>query len=284
MKNLHLLSPNTMLNITERWLTDESFSMALELAGPLGVGIHQALVQAHDPLADLHRSRNEASSSLRSLIDLATQLDKRHDKKARGLKLILSGLAEAADTEAEAARFWELEGLLFPNGLTVTRLPYTQEGGAAVALERVVSDELRAELDGIVVGKRTLAQLLKEWLAAGHELGEVMQRRAELKAVLSSDGEGQLSLRSARYGWVKAVRALLWAIELDAGLVGLRERVEGVLKTAIAGDQSGRAGGGEGEELELGDGVIEEALDIEDEELLGEAQEELEDEDELLAS
>ena len=259
MKNLHLLLSNTMLNISERWLTDEGFCEALESAGPLGVGIHQALVKAHDPLAELHRARNQASSALRTLIDLASQLDARHDSKARGLNSILRGLADSADSPAEAARFRELEALLFPEGLSVTRLPYIQEGGAAVALERMLSAELRAELAEVPVGSRTLEQLLADWLEAGHQLGEVMQQRAELKAVLANEGDGgQLSIRAARTGWLKAVRALLWAIDLQPELHGLRDRVEGVLQAGIAGElgrgvDAGELGGDELEDAELGD-------------------------------
>jgi hypothetical protein len=141
---------------------------------------------------------------------------------------------------------------LFPIGLRVVQLPYIEEGGAAVALDRAVGLEHRAKLAAIHVGEHTLLELLEAWLNAGHQLGAAVTHRAELRAELARErvDAGTLDLEAGRGLWIQAIRGLLWALEADEALAPLAERVHAALEEAAATSLRRR---GEGETDELGE-------------------------------
>jgi hypothetical protein len=234
--NIAALTVNMMLNITGRWLEDAAFRDRLIAAGPLGAGILEQLEQSHKPLAKIKHNRNSAHARIRDLIDQITQVDLMHDRKARSLHQHLNGLIEAADDDGEIAQYRGLQSLLFADGLRVVRLPYIEEGGAAVALDQAVGPEQRAQLAAIKVGPRTLEDIFVAWMSAGHKLGELVRQRAELKASLGREGsaiEG-IDIRAGRQQWLQAVRGLLWAIEVKPTLHTLAEPVEASLNEGIA--------------------------------------------------
>lgn len=234
--NIAALTVNMMLNITGRWLADATFRDRLTAAGPLGAGILEQIEQAHKPLAKIKHNRSAAHARVRDFIDQITQLDLLHDRKARSLYHHINGLIEAADGESEIAQYRALQSLLFADGLRVVRLPYIEEGGAAVALDQAVGPEQRAKLAAITVGPRTLEDIFVAWMAAGHKLGELVRQRAELKASLGREGsavEG-IDIRAGRQQWLQAVRGLLWAIEAKPVLNSLAEPVEASLSEGIA--------------------------------------------------
>lgn len=232
---LHHLSSHMMLNLTGRWLDDEVFVASLKSAGPLGLGILDQLQQAHEPLAELQTRRAQALASVDELTALISRLDARHDRKARSLHQHLDALAEGSDDAEEIEGFEQLQRRLFPTGLRVVKLPYVEEGGAAVALERSVDEELRAQLKATPVGGQTLADLLAAWLEAGHALGDAVRRRAELRASLTKDGSAveEIDVRAGRKQWIQAVNGLLWAMEADAEIAVLDEPVRAALAQAI---------------------------------------------------
>lgn len=245
VKNIHVLSINMMLNITEAWLTDEAFCQALEASGPLGQAMLVELKKAHEPLAMLKNKRAQANATLRMLVDTAGELDVVHDRNARSLHHHLRGLSEGAADETKAKAYRAIEAFLFPDGLSVVKLPFIEEGGAAVALERAVGPELRATLTATVVGEQTLNDLFEAWMAAGRALGKVVDKRSNLKASTSRDGSavGEIDMRGARNRWIKAVRGLLWAIDMSDALEPVEERVFASLDEAIAARLRGRDSG-----------------------------------------
>jgi hypothetical protein len=234
--NINSLSTPMMLNLTDRWLADAEFRSSLESVGPIGAGMLAELDAAHGPLAELESNRSHQRGELRELTDLAAALDLRHDSKARGLHHLLRGLIELADDDATVVQRRKLLDLLFPTGLTVTRLPYIEQGGSAVALERTVKPEIRAQLAAITVGDQTLAQVFDAWMAAAHELARTVKRRAELIAQTrpsGSDGEA-LDGKAGRSQWIRAVRGLLWVLESKPELRLMREAVIAVLERSLA--------------------------------------------------
>jgi hypothetical protein len=234
--NINSLSTPMMLNLTGRWLADEQFRSSLESVGPIGAGILAELDSAHGPLAELESNRSHQRGELRELTDLAAELDLRHDSKARGLSYVLRGLIEIADDDATVIQCRKLLDLLFPAGLTVTRLPYIEQGGSAVALERTVKPEVRAQLAAITVGGQTLEQVFDAWMSAAHELARTVKRRAELVAQTrpsGSDGEA-LDGKAGRSQWIRAVRGLLWVLESKPELRLVHEAVIAVLQRSLA--------------------------------------------------
>lgn len=248
--NITLLTVKMMLNISARWLESEAFIAQLLAAGPIGQGIHDELEGRHESLAKLSHERNVAHERVRALIDLCTRLDGTHDCKGRGLYNLLGGLIDASDDEDEVARYRELQALLFPQGLRVLRLPYIEEGGAAVELDRAVGPEIRKQLGAVTVGSQTLEQVFEAWMQAGHELGEAVRQRAELQASLRRQGSvaETIDLRAGRRDWQQAVRGLLWAIDARPELHALREPVMAALEAGVETALRRRSAGGGGED------------------------------------
>jgi hypothetical protein len=232
--NLNALSIHMMLNITETWFADPELINMIKQAGPLGLGVLAQLEKAHGPLAELDNKRFAAEASLRGMIEHASNLDALHDRKARAVHHHIQGLIEGTDDPKLAAEYRALESLLFPTGLRVVQLPYIEEGGAAVALERAVDAKTRASLAAVVVGEQNLLQLFEAWMQAGHQLGEAVTDRAELKASLvrARSAAGELDVKAGRGLWIQAVRGLLWVLEVDASLAPVAERVIAALEEA----------------------------------------------------
>jgi hypothetical protein len=234
--NLNALTIDMMLNITERWLGDADFVDAIEQTGPLGIAIVAQLEKAHTPLAELDNKRVAAEATLRELVDRASTLDVLHDRKARSVYHHLQGFIEGADDPKLVAEYRAMEALLFPIGLRVVQLPYIEEGGAAVALDRAVGPDQRAKFASIKVGEQTMASLFKAWIQAGHEVGAAVSERADLKASLIRERapDGELDLKAGRGQWIQAIRGLLWALEVESTLASVAKRVHATLEEAIA--------------------------------------------------
>lgn len=188
-----------------------------------------------------------------TLIDRAAELDAVHDRKARSVYYHLQALIEGADEPELVSEYRALEALLFPIGLRVVSLPYIEEGGAAVALDRAVGPGHRAKLSAIHVGENTLLELFEAWLKAGHELGAAVTDRAELRAELARErvDAGSLDLKAGRGTWIQAIRGLLWALEADEALASLADRVHAALEEASA--TSLRRRGVESDEVDEGE-------------------------------
>jgi hypothetical protein len=250
--NLNALTNHMMLNVSARWLESADFVDTLKSAGPLGLGVLGQLEKAHAPLAELENRRFAAESSLRSLMDRAAALDSTHDRKARALNYHLHALIEGSDDPKRAADYREIEALLFPRGLRVIQLPYIEEGGAAVALDRAVDAEARARLAAIGVGDQTLLTLFEAWMKAGHQLGEVVSARAQLQIEIIRErgGAGVLDIKACRARWMQAVRGLVWAVEADEGIAVLADRVLAPLELAARGAVERRAGDEDGDGLD----------------------------------
>jgi hypothetical protein len=224
-------------------------------------------------LTELENRRFAAASSLRSLMDRATALDGTHDRKARALHLHLQGLSEGTDDPERARAYREIETLLFPRGLRVIQLPYIEEGGAAVALDRAVEAEARARLAAITVGDQTLLTLFEAWMKAGHQLGEIVSARAQMQieVIRERGSAGALDIKACRARWMRAVRGLVWAIEADEEIAVLADRVLAPLEQAARSAVERRSGDEDGDGIDdvigdaggepLAEGELETALD-----------------------
>ena len=242
--NLTTLTTPMMLDLSARWLSQDVFTETLEQSGPLGLGVLAELEAAHQPLVQLEYRKSKARADIRALTEQIGRLDYRHDKKARALNGHLSALAEGADSPALEARYTELLTHLFPNGLRATQLPYVEQSGAAVALVESISEELRAKLESVPLGEHTLATLFDQWMDAARELGEAVHARTKLRASLRRDGSAHetVNVIGGRRQWIRAVRGLLWALEMRPELAKLDETVLEALRESIDIAQRRRAG------------------------------------------
>jgi hypothetical protein len=248
------LSTESMLALSLTWTDPERDRPALEasVAAPL----LPKLDEAH---ADLMATASppEVAEAERELGELQTkgaELDRVHDRKARGTYYVLTGLAELADDHEVAASRLALRDSLMPAGLAAaTQRTYLEEAGDAAVLPHRLDDGQHNELGEIAVGDgRTLADEVDAWTSTARQLGELEGKRAELVAKRSSSAPERPSSASARNQWIRVVKAIAQAIALDDVIAPrLDEAFVTPLRLAEAKAdrkaRGARAAGGEGE-------------------------------------
>ncbi len=246
--DLKSMSVNIMLNLTGAWLEqtpENKFLLTINEAGPVGAACLYKMSNAHTRLLDVDIRRRAAEAELAALIEELGDLDQTHDRKCRSAYKHLGGLIDGADTPEEVEEYQAIQTELFPIGMRVVSLPYIEEGGAAIALEKRISEATWAKLKEITVGKHTLADLVSAWIDAGKRLGKAAQRRAELEAALGRKGSmnAEINLHGARLEWIQAIRSLLVEIESEPKMAPLAEGVFAAVEQGIAISQRRRVAG-----------------------------------------
>lgn len=157
----------------------------------------------------------------------ATTSDKRHDRKARGIDSVLSGLSDLADDPDEAELYTSLHRRLLPRGRSITLLGYDEEAGNAVVVRKELDPATRAELKKIKTTKdRTMADDVHDWLAEADALGGLETERRGLElAIEASNAPKPSDERQARYDWIGAMRG----IENGIGAAKIEESEKAVL-------------------------------------------------------
>lgn len=213
--NLNILTISVMVLITREWLANQLIVAALT-RHHLGESIWKEIARIHKLVSEFRQQRMSIEALLASLTEKITFLDRIHDTKARALHNLLLGLIEATNDAALARRLLELHALLFPNQLRIITMSYFEEAGAIIELEQRVTPEVLLTLESIRVADQTLADIYREWVEAGHELGRLAQERARVEASLSAEGSTapQTQVRQVRSTWIRGVRLLLDSLDI----------------------------------------------------------------------
>lgn len=215
------LSSETMLALSTSWLDPGRGRKALE-DHPRATHYLADLAAAHSALLAASASP-DASALPPEMIALSaeeTEVDTLHDRKVRGLHLVLTGLAELTDDRAEAARLLGARDTLFPDGISINQRSYLDEAGnvSAVARRLDSSPETRALLlhTPLPHGKKLDDEVLA-WLDTGERLGKLEARRVGLlhDRDASRSGSKRGDLLRARNRWSRVTHAFLAAIDLD---------------------------------------------------------------------
>lgn len=234
--DLRLLASETMLTLSQDWLADQSLWSTLS-AHPLGAAMRWEVESAHELLAQQQGLPTRLSAEIAELTEALWRCDERHDSLARTLHQLFDALVRTAKEPADAAWFHDTQRVLFPHGLSVINYSYADEAGAAKAVQRAVTEEMRARLSAVPFNEYTLAELLDAWLATGNTLDELVEKRDRLQASIrapadvGSDGDRTI----ARRRWIRTVRTLLSMLELLEVPSATRASITAPLDQAMRG-------------------------------------------------
>jgi hypothetical protein len=233
--DLRILPTYVMLAITEDWLSNSLIAGEI-LNHRLGVGLWAEVGDAHHALAGYQQRRLAVEAAIASLTKVIEVLDGTHDRNARCLYYFLGALIERTDDPEEADRYRALKATLFPDDLRVTTFSYAGEAGAIVDMERRVSTDMLSTMETIRVGSQSLADVYRDWVAAGKALGRNVQERATLQASLKLDGTSMPEAHSTtmRFQWIRAVRMLLDARDIIGLSPKAHERLMAPLQNGVA--------------------------------------------------
>jgi hypothetical protein len=222
MRFLANLIIGEMIAVTEQWTgpLKPVFLSIPEIAGlmPRVAEDHELLLSA--------RQGSSAETLLRSLSEMATSLDGRHDHLQRAVAFLMEGTREAllglapAD-EALAAQIDDAQERLQPDGLAIVKASYEAEAGNSKQMLKLADGELASVLSKIpVIQGMTMLDLVHQLGDVGAELGAVEQQ----KSVAAADAKKQTitpAIVQARMrAWVATVKAVLGALDRSTAAEG----------------------------------------------------------------
>jgi hypothetical protein len=245
MAKSNLTSP-TMVTVTTAWV-DPREERPLLASLPQAGALLPSLDKAHHGLLDTQVSSDLTNTRLTALQKAQARLDVRHDRKVRGQYYVLTGFAELAETEEEAASYLALRDALTPRGLDTVRLSYTDEAGEAELTDRRLTKDDKALLGKLPTPNGTLLDAFKARLKAGKELGDLEKERGALESQAPAATTPADAVR-ARNLWIRTVNAFVATLALEENLSEAdREKILGPLERAEQKADRKRAGGAESE-------------------------------------
>ncbi len=198
-----------MLYVTDEWVTPQTPANLAILANtdlaptlPRIQGAHNELAQAARPSGPNPR-----------LLEITTEqahIDDRHDDVIRGIYGFFTSTAALLGS-ADGAQLLVLRDHLIPSGLATLQKTYAAEAGEAAQLAPLLTPQIRAQLDKILVGPKTpphrLTAYFDEWIQLGQRLGDLEKEKARL---LPPESAGlQANLVAARNKWLRTVNLFL---------------------------------------------------------------------------
>lgn len=222
-----------MITIGGAWLDAERERPLIEclsLAGPL-LG---KIKDVHNGLIQFQNVGKQEHPEVRALIAKTTELDADHDRLARGIHSIVSGLVEISSPET-AESYRALQQQLFPTGLAIVQQSYLVQAGDADLRDGRLKPESCKLLEATVVnmpgGSRTLSSLVEEWNRAARQLGEAEGKKAQLKRESVNDS----SRGPARKDWARIISHFIATLAHEDGLSAKdRARIVEPLESALA--------------------------------------------------
>jgi len=189
------------------------------------------LEDAHTNLLTHQQPAPRVSPEMAVLNEKVAALDARHDRLARGLYDLLSGIAALTDDADEADAWRDVQRELFPEGKSITLRSYIDQAGEAARVEQRLSERTRRMLETFPPGDHALIHHVRRWLAAGKELGEVETERR----VLAKESPGTPTLREVRNGWINTVKTIVGLLDRETSLSeSERRRVLEPLESELA--------------------------------------------------
>lgn len=214
---LRNLTNETMVTLSQAWVDPARERKTLQ-GVPLLSALLPKLEAAHQLLiSSLAGGRNAAADRLSSLRDEAEAQDGRHDRKARGIYWLLSGLSELAEAPEDSERLLSLRDRLLPAGLSTITASYSHQAGHVAVVKKGLTAADRSELRRHkTLSGRTLEDELDAWLQAGEALGRIEAERGQLlRGAATADRPDPAR---ARHNWIRVTNALLATLELQDDL------------------------------------------------------------------
>lgn len=228
---IHDLNNPEMIALTRTWV-DPAHEDHRILAGhpvlaallPDIIGIHQRLLRTEPSLPT--RLRLTAVRGEQGVTD------DRHD----GLMKVIHGRLRVAILEAGidgdddlAARLIALERLILPNGLRMVNATFREEVGHAMQVASKLTAEHEQLLDRLgMFNRRTLLDVVRDWLAAADHLGRLDHERRGLEIQLA--GLGRRESVKVRLRWVRMIELIRRTVELTGQSPALAHLLAGIRK------------------------------------------------------
>ena len=142
---------------------------------------------------------------------------------------------------ARAKQAEEVQGKLFPNGMSIINASLLAESGNTARVAKLLDDEpdIGVFLKSIPVrGKTTLLEMTSRWIASGTKLGKLDREREEQEAKEATEPLGKAGMNALRARWIRLVSQVLSNLELSDAPAESIEVLRGpVLK---ASDRAGK--------------------------------------------
>jgi hypothetical protein len=227
------LTTPTFISLLDAWL-DPKRELPLVQALPRASRLEPDLTSARDGLQATHAASNKAPPELAKLQEKAGLLDRKHDRKARGLDKILDGLSEVTDDEVLAAQLQEARGeLLGPLGLSVILTSHTDEAASAKLADARMSDATRQVFKDVTIGDKSVAKWVKDWQGVEKQLGEADAEKTAVENKLAAGATPAEALKARNKG-IGVINAFLAMLALDAPDDATRARLLVPLEAALA--------------------------------------------------
>jgi hypothetical protein len=229
LKSLH--SPQMVVVLTP-WLDptqDRPLLESFESVKPL----LKKLDQVQADLIGQQVSNTGPSDALKALQAKESDTDAQHDRKLKGLGLVLEGLSLLCDQEAQRTAYEGVHRRLLPDGLSAIRQSYmTEAGNASMAEGRLtIGDRGLLAATPLPQGLVHLEKQFQEYLTAGRQLGELERQKGHVLALPA--GVTAADVGKVRGAWIKLVNALLVNLATETLTPEQEERILGPLQRVL---------------------------------------------------
>ena len=212
------LTTEEMVGLSGSWISDKTTNKLLSVHRRTA-GLAEDLESAHADLVRAQGTSVAKNADLAKLLDDEAVVDGRHDRKARGVNLALSALAELADGAELRAAIVDARSLLFPEGMAFINQNYAAEAGVAEVTRHRLAEhkDVQTLLTTLPsLENRTLADEVAGWLDAGDQLRQLeVQRRQITNQGDSPQSVDRTAVTRARNRWIRVLSALTNQIDLD---------------------------------------------------------------------
>lgn len=200
---------------------------------PQTAGILVSIEASHNGLFRVNDQLSKAPTVVRELYQQQVRLDLQYDHYYRSIYYHLTAIISlytARGEEDKVVAFTALREFLFPDGLAGVNFSYDEESGAAMLLERSLTDEARQLLKGIRIEENTtLLDLLLLQISLGKEIGALEQQK-KLAQATEDENPGPTLRDQQRAGeaWINSFRAMAQALRLAVQDKRLTKEAAGV--------------------------------------------------------
>ena len=225
-------STQQMFRITKSWLDKlrPIIESSAELSGSLVI-----IKRAHEKLFSPAQAISETPDPLKAIQDTAKTTDLGHDRYARGSIYTLLAYASVSEEPQLVERYTKLSETLFPLGLETTLKTYEEEAGAVELLEKNLTPEIKQWLSELPVkGGGTLLDWVLAHVAYGKALGDLEDKKDDLKRTQAEAPVTTIPLGEARLFWIRAVNAFLQTVAIAEISEEDRESILAPVKKAEA--------------------------------------------------
>lgn len=230
--NLTLLSSSTMISLTAAWLDparDRPVLAKLPHCAPLLPDVQAA----HDSLMKANSKVQLASPELQGLVAECAALDAKHDRKLRGIRSVLDGLALLSDDPNDARAYEALrDEVSGPLGAGAIHASFLEEGTNATGTDKRLTKKSKTLAKATGAGAKTIDKWIKDWRGVAEALVEASTSKRAVSG--ASEGAAPGELLQARNAWVRAVGDVLKMMDRDDPDRAVRQRLTSPLAVEVA--------------------------------------------------